>query len=108
VLLSVAAGPAQDVVAQVNIRQVDAQVNLPYAVQFGFGSYDVGGLSVNVFRIPVKHTVALEPKEAAWRRRWFPKPITLWIFEIEKPRLGVSYRFGDGLSGVRVQFGFPF
>jgi hypothetical protein len=36
------------------------------------------------------------------------KPITLWIFEIEKPRLGVSYRFGDGLSGVRVQFGFPF
>jgi hypothetical protein len=37
-----------------------------------------------------------------------PKPITLWILEIEKPRLGVSYRFGDGLTGVRVQFGFPF
>ena len=36
------------------------------------------------------------------------KPATLWIFEIEKPRIGVSYRFGDGLTGVRVQFGFPF
>jgi len=27
---------------------------------------------------------------------------------IENPRGGVSYRFGDGLSGVRVNFGFPF
>ena len=283
VLLGAVAGPAQDAAAQANIRQVDAQVNLPYAVQFGFGSYDVGGLSVNVFRVPVKHTFKLED---AWRlvltgylgyghfsfetsvfgpkitasedfafvlpqaelqiplRRWwtvkpyvaaglgrtfnasaaiegppggefhveegfvflyaagisnlfefqvhdfflsvgtrlagagdagqststnygtlqnglevrhplgfpvkdlepdvgvsfiyyhfFPsakfslpggsplevsnqfefgmdvgslKPITLWIFEIEKPRIGVSYRFGDGLTGVRVQFGFPF
>jgi hypothetical protein len=34
------------------------------------------------------------------------KPATLWIFE--NPRLGVSYRFGDGLTGVRVTFGFPF
>src|SRR5262249_8227018 len=33
-------------------------------------------------------------------------PATLWIFE--NPRLGVSYRFGDGLTGIRVNFGFPF
>jgi hypothetical protein len=34
------------------------------------------------------------------------KPATLWIFE--NPRIGVSYRFGDGLTGVRGTFGFPF
>ena len=67
VLLGVVAGPAPDAAAQANTRQVDAQVNLPYAVQFGFGSYDVGGLSVNVFRVPVKHKFALGPEEDAWR-----------------------------------------
>jgi hypothetical protein len=36
-------------------------------VQFEFGSYDVGGLSVNVFRVPVPHTFALGPEEEAWR-----------------------------------------
>ena len=34
------------------------------------------------------------------------KPATLWIFE--NPRIGVSYRFGDSLTGFRVNFGFPF
>jgi hypothetical protein len=34
------------------------------------------------------------------------KPATLWIFE--NPRIGVSYRFGDRLTGFRVNFGFPF
>ena len=53
----------QDVTAQ----QLDVHVNLPYAVQFGFGSYDVGGLSVNMFRIPLQHTIALGPDEDAWR-----------------------------------------
>ncbi|HTL63219.1 MAG TPA: hypothetical protein VL261_16370 [Nitrospira sp.] len=33
-------------------------------------------------------------------------PAKLWIFN--SPRIGVSYRFGDGLTGVRAQFGFPF
>jgi hypothetical protein len=33
-------------------------------------------------------------------------PAKLWI--LENPRIGVSYRFGDGLTGVRVNFGFPF
>ena len=62
VLLGVIAGPARDAAAQ-----LDVQVNLPYAVQFGFGSYDVGGLSVDVFRVPVQHTFALGPEEDAWR-----------------------------------------
>src|SRR6476646_7565598 len=61
-LLGAFAGPAQDAAAQ-----LDVQVNLPYAVQFGFGSYDVGGLSVNVFRVPLQHTFALGPEEDAWR-----------------------------------------
>jgi hypothetical protein len=60
-------GPAEDAVGQANVRQLDVQVNLPYAVQFGFGSYDVGGLSVNVFRVPIQHTFALGPSEDAWR-----------------------------------------
>lgn len=38
---------------------IEAQVNVPYVVQFGFGSYDVGGLSTNTFRIPIPHTFDL-------------------------------------------------
>lgn len=62
-LLAAVAAHPNDVTAQ----QLNVQVNLPYAVQFGFGSYDVGGLSVNVFRVPVQHTIALGPEEDAWR-----------------------------------------
>jgi hypothetical protein len=62
VLLGAFAGPAQ-----ADSRTIDVQVNLPYAVQFEFGSYDVGGLSVNVFRVPAPHTFALGPEEDAWR-----------------------------------------
>jgi hypothetical protein len=63
VLLGAAAGLARDAAAQ----QLDVQVNLPYAVQFGFGSYDVGGLSVNIFRVPLQHTFALGSNEDSWR-----------------------------------------
>ena len=65
VLLGAVAGPAQDVAAQADNRQIEVQVNLPYALQFGFGSYDVGGLSVHVFRVPVPHTLRLGPEAAA-------------------------------------------
>jgi hypothetical protein len=61
------AGPAQDAAAQADSRQIEAQVNIPYALQFGFGSYDVGGLSVYTFRVPVPHTFALGPEKEAWR-----------------------------------------
>ena len=67
VLLGAVAGPAQDAAAQADSRQLEVQVNLPYAVQFGFGSYDVGGLAVNVFRVPVPHTFTLGPEAEAWR-----------------------------------------
>lgn len=36
----------------------------------------------------------------------FEKPSRLWIFD--NPRIGASYRFGDGMTGIRVNFGFPF
>lgn len=34
------------------------------------------------------------------------KPNKLWIFN--NPRIGGSYRFGDGLTGFRLNLGFPF
>jgi hypothetical protein len=40
-------------------RVVEVRVNVPYVVQFGFGSYDVGGLSTNTFRLPLTHIFAL-------------------------------------------------
>lgn len=42
---------------------VEAQVNVPYVVQFGFGSYDVGGLSTETFRIPLSHSFALNEED---------------------------------------------
>src|SRR5215468_2879015 len=56
------AGPVQDAAAQVDNHQIETRVNLPYVLQFGFGSYDVGGLSVGVYRVPVSHTFALGPE----------------------------------------------
>lgn len=32
----------------------------------------------------------------------------LKIWRLELPRIGVSYRFGDGLTSWRINFGFPF
>jgi hypothetical protein len=67
VLLGVLAGLVQDAAARADSRTIEVHVNLPYALQFGLGSYDVGGLSINVFRVPVPHTLALGPEEDAWR-----------------------------------------
>jgi hypothetical protein len=67
VLLGSVVGLAPDAAAQGESRTIEVQVNVPYAVQFGFGSYDVGGLSVEVFRVPVTHPFALGPQENAWR-----------------------------------------
>ena len=66
VWLGALAGTPEDAAAQAESPTIETQVNLPYAVQFGFGSYDVGGLSVSIFRVPVPHTFALGPEEA-WR-----------------------------------------
>lgn len=46
---------------------IEAQLNVPYVVQFGFGSYDIGGLSANTYRIPLTHTFTLGAEKDAWR-----------------------------------------
>ena len=67
ICLGALAGSVQDAAAQADNRQIETRVNVPYVLQFGFGSYDVGGLAVSVFRVPVSHTFALGPEEDAWR-----------------------------------------
>lgn len=37
----------------------DVRVNFAYAFQLGFGSYDIGGLDVRVFKLPISHTFDL-------------------------------------------------
>ena len=64
VWLGALAGPAQDAAAQADNRKIEAQVNIPYALQYGFGSYDVGGLSVYTLRIPVPHTFTLDRRRS--------------------------------------------
>ncbi|MBM4132951.1 MAG: hypothetical protein FJ245_04200 [Nitrospira sp.] len=47
------------VAPEVPAQVVEAQVNTPYVVQYGFGSYEVGGLTTNTYRIPIPHTFDL-------------------------------------------------
>lgn len=46
---------------------VNAELNIPYVVQFGFGSYDIGGLSATTFRIPLAHNFKLDPEDDGLR-----------------------------------------
>jgi hypothetical protein len=106
--------------------QVD--VNIPYIVQFGFGSYEVRHpLGVRVknlvpdvevsfihyyffpsvkFSLPGRSPLEVSNQFEFGVSVGFAGPSKLWIFE--NSRIGVSYRFGDGLTDVRVNFGFPF
>jgi len=45
-LLGFVTGSTRSAGAQAGDRPLPVQVNIPYVVQFGFGSYEVGGLSV--------------------------------------------------------------
>lgn len=49
---------------------VETQVNVPYVVQFGFGSYDVGGLSTDTFRIPLTQSFALGDTQDDWQLKF--------------------------------------
>ena len=49
----------QDVGAQGN-GNTEFKVNYAYAFQLGFGSYDVGGLDVKVFKLPISYTFGLD------------------------------------------------
>ncbi len=63
ILLAFTAATAQNATAQT----IEAQVNLPYIIQFGFGSYEAGGLNVYTLRVPLPYTFVLGPGSDAWR-----------------------------------------
>src|SRR5262245_6890799 len=67
ILLGFISATTREAEAQGDTQTIRVQVNVPYAVQFGFGSYDVGGLSVDVFRIPVTKTFPLGTGGDAWQ-----------------------------------------
>lgn len=54
-------------VARADDTVIEATVNVPYVVQFGFGSYNVGGLTTNTYRVPLTHTFALGEAQDDWR-----------------------------------------
>lgn len=33
--------------------KIDAWVNVPYAIQYGFGSYSIGGITTSTYRVPI-------------------------------------------------------
>lgn len=44
-------------------QQTDIRVNFAYAFQLGFGSYDIGGLDVDVVKLPISYTFNLTQDE---------------------------------------------
>src|SRR5262245_39377211 len=68
VVLGLIVGAVRVAGAQAGGQTLDVQVNTPYIVQYGFGSYEVGGLSVDAFRIPIPYTFPLGAAgEDAWQ-----------------------------------------
>lgn len=53
IALSGAAASAQEV------RNTNVKVNILYAFELGFGSYDIGGLDVDVIKLPLSYTFGL-------------------------------------------------
>lgn len=51
------------------VTSVEAQLNVPYIVQFGFGAYSVGGLTADTYRIPLAKTFDLGETRDDWRLR---------------------------------------
>lgn len=52
-----AAAPQAHAQANPSDKDVTISVNYVYAAQLGFGTYSVGGLSVNVYSLPLEYTV---------------------------------------------------
>jgi hypothetical protein len=68
--------------------QLDAEVNYVYAAQFGFGGYSIGGLSVQVFSIPIEFTV--------------PDLVMDWDLRIGLPIIYGRYEVSGESEGYRV------
>lgn len=43
--------------------KIDAWVNVPYAIQYGFGSYSIGGITTSTYRVPITRCVPLGADE---------------------------------------------
>ncbi len=63
VLVAVLAVPAMPAHAQLDDDNRDVTVNYVYAAQIGIGGYEVGGLKVQVFTLPLSHTFDLDPDD---------------------------------------------
>ncbi len=59
--------PSTGVSAETSDKTIEVWVNTPYVVQFGFGSYDIGGLTTSSYRIPLSHTINLGTEKDDWR-----------------------------------------
>jgi hypothetical protein len=89
------------------------EVRHPIGISLNGRQLDLGGSFIHYyffsgaeFSIPGETPLVVYNQFEFGTSVGFAKPTTLWIFE--NPYIGVSYRFGDGLEGFRVNFGFPF
>jgi hypothetical protein len=73
-----------------NIEDVDVRVNYVYATQFGFGGYEVGGLRVGVYSLPIGFT--------------FDDVLADWDLQLDLPVTYGRFRFSDSVveDGQRV------
>ena len=58
-ILIFTAAPVSTALAQ-EPQNTDVRVNILYAFELGFGSYDIGGLDVDVFKLPLSYTLSLD------------------------------------------------
>jgi hypothetical protein len=65
--------------AQDNTGEIKAKVNYVYASEFGFGYYEVGGLNVSVYTLPIAFT--------------FPKAVHSWDLRLALPITYGRYHF---------------
>lgn len=68
--------------------RIDARVNYVYAAQFGFGGYSIGGLSVQVYSLPIGFDV--------------PDVVLDWDLQIGLPVLYGRYELSGETEGLRV------
>jgi hypothetical protein len=73
--------------AQLDEDNTEVTVNYVYATQLGIGGYEVGGLNVQVFTLPLSHTFDLDRDdmllgdgERAWRLQ-VSAPVNLGVYE---------------------------
>ena len=89
------------------------EVRHPIGIKVNGRELDLGGSFIHYyffpgaeFSLPGEKPLVVHNQFEFGTSVGFAKPTKLWIFE--NPYIGVSYRFGDGLEGFRVNFGFPF